>query len=325
MPDQLQLRGGTTVQHSTFTGASKEVTVDTTKKTVVVHDGTTAGGIPVMREDASNAVLALGSAATPSIKFTGDTDTGIYSPGANQVAISTNGTGRLFVDASGQVGIGATSPSALLDVVSASTSVAKFNGPANATVSFTGSGFVEGKIQCGGEFTVGSANNYPVAFAVNNTERARIDSSGRLLVGTSTAVTGPNQPQYAKLQVVGNTLSGARTGLIALGRSAAASTIVAGDGLGGITFGDNAAGEFACIFGEADGTAGTNDYPGRLVFSVTADGASSPTEAMRIKNSRIINIANTPVYADNAAAKTGGLVDGDVYRKSDGTLMIVYT
>jgi hypothetical protein len=65
--------------------------------------------------------------------------------------------------------------------------------------------------------------------------------------------------------------------------------------------------------------------PGRLVFSVTADGASSPTEAMRIKNSRIINIANTPTYADNAAAKAGGLVDGDVYRTATGALMIVYT
>jgi len=45
------------------------------------------------------ASVPLGAAATPSIAFTGDTDTGIYSPGANQVAISTNGTGRLFVDA----------------------------------------------------------------------------------------------------------------------------------------------------------------------------------------------------------------------------------
>jgi hypothetical protein len=61
------------------------------------------------------------------------------------------------------------------------------------------------------------------------------------------------------------------------------------------------------------------------VFSVTADGSASPTEAMRIKNSRIINIANTPTYADNAAAKTGGLVDGDVYRTSTGDLKIVYT
>jgi hypothetical protein len=46
----LQLRRGTTVQHSTFTGAEGEVTVDTTKDTVVVHDGTTAGGKPLATE-----------------------------------------------------------------------------------------------------------------------------------------------------------------------------------------------------------------------------------------------------------------------------------
>lgn len=46
----LQFRRGTTVQHSSFTGAVGEVTVDTTKDTIVVHDGTTAGGIPLAKE-----------------------------------------------------------------------------------------------------------------------------------------------------------------------------------------------------------------------------------------------------------------------------------
>ena len=45
----IQLRRGTTSQHSTFTGLSGEVTVDTDKKTVVVHDGSTAGGIPLAK------------------------------------------------------------------------------------------------------------------------------------------------------------------------------------------------------------------------------------------------------------------------------------
>jgi hypothetical protein len=36
-----------------------ELTIDTTKKTGVVHDGTTAGGFPLAREDLSNATAAL--------------------------------------------------------------------------------------------------------------------------------------------------------------------------------------------------------------------------------------------------------------------------
>ena len=49
MAKRLQLRGGTTSQHSSFTGAIREVTVDTDKDTLVVHDGSTAGGFPLLR------------------------------------------------------------------------------------------------------------------------------------------------------------------------------------------------------------------------------------------------------------------------------------
>jgi hypothetical protein len=47
---QVQRRRGTTAEHAAFTGALGELTVDTTKKTVVVHDGSTAGGFPLARE-----------------------------------------------------------------------------------------------------------------------------------------------------------------------------------------------------------------------------------------------------------------------------------
>ena len=60
--------------------------------------------------------VPLGAAATPSLTFTGDLNTGIYSPGANQLAVATNGAGRLFVDASGNVGINAASPAGRLGV-----------------------------------------------------------------------------------------------------------------------------------------------------------------------------------------------------------------
>ena len=70
MATQVQQRGGTTVEHSTFTGAVREVTVDTTKDTVVVHDGVTAGGFPLARESALTTKVAktadTGSAVLPS-------------------------------------------------------------------------------------------------------------------------------------------------------------------------------------------------------------------------------------------------------------------
>jgi hypothetical protein len=50
----------------------------------------------------------------------------------------------------------------------------------------------------------------------------------------------------------------------------------------------------AFIFSQVDGTPGTNDMPGRLVFSTTADGASSPTERMRIDNAGNVGIGATP-------------------------------
>lgn len=53
MAKQLQLRRGTTAQHASFTGAPGEVTVDTDKKALVVHDGATAGGVPVARAGGS--------------------------------------------------------------------------------------------------------------------------------------------------------------------------------------------------------------------------------------------------------------------------------
>jgi hypothetical protein len=49
MPFAFQRRRGTTAQHASFTGLNAELTVDTDKKTVVVHDGSTAGGFPLAR------------------------------------------------------------------------------------------------------------------------------------------------------------------------------------------------------------------------------------------------------------------------------------
>ena len=49
MTTQVQFRKGTTPEHALFTGANAEITVDTEKKTAVVHDGTDVGGFELQR------------------------------------------------------------------------------------------------------------------------------------------------------------------------------------------------------------------------------------------------------------------------------------
>lgn len=105
MATQVQFRRGTTGQHSAFTGAVGEVTVDTEKRTVCIHDATQAGGFPLLREDASNCNLSLGSLSSCALKFAGDPDTGLISAGANQISLVTGGFARLTIDSSGVVTI----------------------------------------------------------------------------------------------------------------------------------------------------------------------------------------------------------------------------
>lgn len=122
-------------------------------------------------------LFPLGSATSPSIAFTGDTDTGLYSPGANQVAIATAGTGRLFVNSTGFVGINTASPVNLL-TVSGTGAVAKFigSGP-DVSLAFQNSSSNAGYLQY-------VADN--LALWTANTERLRITSTGLVGIGTTT-------------------------------------------------------------------------------------------------------------------------------------------
>ena len=83
MAKRVQRRRGTTAEHAGFTGHEGESTIDTTKETVVVHDGSTAGGFPLAREDMSNVVNQVG---ITQLKFSDGT--------AGQV-LKTDGSGTL--------------------------------------------------------------------------------------------------------------------------------------------------------------------------------------------------------------------------------------
>lgn len=140
-----------------------------------------------------------------------------------------------------------------------------------------------------------------------------LDSSGRLLVGTSSVNNNIRVQQKVAIVDTGTgTIGGvsitsypgtnltARS-IIDFQRSrgttdGSLTTVANGDMLGSIIFRGADGTQFidsAIISGEVDGTPGANDMPGRLVFFTTADGASSATERMRIHSDGAVTIGKT--------------------------------
>jgi hypothetical protein len=82
MAKAIQRRRGSTAEHASFTGLVGEITVDTTKKTAVVHDGSTAGGVPLAKESAlpaasSTTVAGLVEKATDAEVRSATADKGL--------------------------------------------------------------------------------------------------------------------------------------------------------------------------------------------------------------------------------------------------------
>ena len=205
---------------------------------------------------------------------------GILGSQFDTLKLFTSGSERLRIDSSGNVGIGTTSPREKLHVSGSGDIKIEIETSNNSNAGLEFKSSASNFIIQGGNAAGNGLRFYDIG---NTTERMRIDSSGRLLVGTSSPPTDTtNGAHYCKLVSVGNTSSSTGDGRIALCRGTTASSLSSGNGIGEIHFADSAGGGFAYIAVQADGTPGANDYPGRLLFATTADGASSPTERMRI-------------------------------------------
>jgi hypothetical protein len=181
--------------------------------------------------------------------------------------------------------------------------------------------------QVGTGATISGETNTIIA-STNDIERLRIDSSGRLLVGTSSNRTnfalqleGTNYNQ-ASLSLTNNQNTG-NSGYVYLtktrGTAVGSNTIVNdGDPLGIVEFagadGSNLV-TAAKIEARVDGTPGANDMPGRLTFHTTAVGASTPTERMRIDSSGRLLVGSSSARSPVSATPLIQ-VEGTTYAKS---------
>ena len=406
---------GTTTTGTTANFASGVFTTQVSGVTVIATTGTSTS-LTGTTTTMTSGVFASGTEPLPSISFVSDPNTGIYSPGADQLAVATNGVERvefgtaevvfndggtdydfrvegdtsshlLFVDAStDRVGIGSSSPEGKLTVAGTAAEPPSSGTTANSLLQLkdatnnnelnmglhTVTGNYGAYIQAsdnnlavpyglhlqpkGGNVGIGttsptdtngfgtcidirsstgaaiylrdsddttndtfvigrdnsdsylSSNSGNIVISNNGSERARIDSSGRMLVGTSSAFdTGyvgnsysvgvETVSAYTSIALKTNS-SNAEGTYIVLGKARSAAlnskaVVQSGDTLGAIVF-EGADGttmqrsaDIRCV---VDGTPGANDMPGRLVFSTTPDSGSSPTAGLILRQNRNLEL-----------------------------------
>ena len=330
---------------------------DTTTGLLKLRNGANNAWI-TLRELDGTLTIEAGTVSAPGLAFASDLNTGVWSPGADQFAIATNGVERVewgtsevvfndggtnydfriegdtnanlfFVDASADaVGIGTTSPSQLihgassgaatlfLQNTSGNNSGITLQNDGQGTSSLTYNRSANTLALAGPNADITFANASQAIVFTTNGEAARIDSSKRLLVGTSSSAgqscllqvrsdAGLNAEFFRSADSSGGPY-------IALtktrGTAASPTEVSSDDDLGTFDFigYDGATYRTAArIQAQADGTwtdgGDTTDNPGRLVFSTTADGASSPTERVRITNSGYTKISNTGSYLNASA------------------------
>ena len=234
-------------------------------------------------------VAGTAGTATVSLLETGVRSWGIRAGGSVtnnfDIADFTAGVSRFNIDSSGNVGIGTSSPTTRLDVVGAGNPTITLRG---SDAAYTGILNIQAAGGGGSRIDATGGTN-TLILTTNNTERMRIDSSGNVLVGGTTA--------NGRLAVQG--YSSANTSAdIAINRSSSATTI---QNAPNITFGD----------GTTNNTVTIQAGLGNLQFLNYGSGAWN--ERMRISSTGGVSIGNTTNQGVGALSVASG-----IYAESTG-------
>jgi hypothetical protein len=231
---------------------------------VLLADGTSVFASGITISGGTNltvsgiAEFASGTVIAPGITFIDDNNTGLYSPAPDTVAITTATVERLRVDSNGRLLLGISTnyaDSGADDLVVGSTSLAE-QGITIGALTSSQIRFADASANTAGYILYNHSDD-AIAFGVSS-ERMRIDSAGRLLVGTITP-----------------------------GDAAADNLTLSSSGDTGITIRASETDSSSIYF--ADGTGGTNVYTGAIIYDHATNHMSihtnSGTEQMRIDSS----------------------------------------
>lgn len=193
MSKRIQLRRGTTAETNAFTGAVGEVTVDTDKKTVVVHDGTTVGGHPVATRANADGTISLikkDGTSAGTINALGLFNNTLTSTNTNQALTAAQGKvlkDTLDTTVSSSFGVGQTYSDVTASRVSGTTytnsstrpimlSIAVRDGGSSATLYVNS--YIAIRLD---DLAGGSAGHVQIVTVVPSGQTYKLDATGNLI------------------------------------------------------------------------------------------------------------------------------------------------
>jgi trimeric autotransporter adhesin len=298
MPTQVQFRRGNTTATSTFTGANGEISIDTDKKALVIHDGVTAGGFPVLTAD--NSILT-GNTSVVRLAVSNSLSVGTnkFIANTSAVVIGAPLTANGSTGSSGQVLTSNGATGAPYWVDNEATTPATY-------VQNTDSRTLSGNLVISGTYFNPSANTILLG---NATSRWVVSANSGDFTGTVTGtVANMSTSVNSSLLTVGSDFIANTTGVYHTGIVNAASINVGGGGF--------IANSTSVVIADPLTANGTTGTAGQVLASNGATGAPYWAD----------NEASTPAtYVQNTDSRTlsGNLViSGTSFTPSSNTVLL---